>query len=467
MWRVTCASTCRPARGAHVLKRIHGGIGRFWRAFRASFFLMMKRFCDGCRRMRSGAQVSGVGRAGGGAGGWHPGPPVARRACVRRLRRASPESPSQRRPGGPVDEPHGRRAPCRRRRRPAANPRRRVPLLPPPRAPGSNTAKAAPCRPLRPLQAAQTLTMVPGAQVGRDRGWEGRRPCAPRDPGARATCTAGPRARAWTPSTPPSAAAAPVSPLTNPRRLARRRAPAPCSVRRGGRCMRSTGAATRQAGVRSEGVMSGCCGQTEWSAANARSEKRACRIARGPGILAQPQRQPCRAAEWCRAADAARAALRGQYEHTPLMGPRMRRASCMSLGTAGSRQWHTSAAGPPGPCTRAHAATLLCSLMVTRLAWMAQRLQSSSRCTMKSSVASCSASSPSAVHRNGSGATLLVISRACSSAHQRVRWRGRPQRCVAADSGVVPASGAVPASDAAAASGSQFGSPGAQRASCG
>jgi hypothetical protein len=60
------------------------------------------------------------------------------------------------------------------------------------------------------------------------------------------------------------------------------------------------------------------------------------------------------------------------------------------------------------------------SLIVTRLAWMAQRLQSSSRCTRKSSVASCSAINPSAVQRKGSGATLLVISRTCS---------GRPGWC--------------------------------------
>lgn len=40
-------------------------------------------------------------------------------------------------------------------------------------------------------------------------------------------------------------------------------------------------------------------------------------------------------------------------------------------------------------------------------------------CTIKSSVASCNASSPSTVHRNGSGATLLVISRACRRQQQR------------------------------------------------
>lgn len=63
-------------------------------------------------------------------------------------------------------------------------------------------------------------------------------------------------------------------------------------------------------------------------------------------------------------------------------------------------------AAPPRPAVH--------SLMVTRLAWMAQRLQSSSRCTMKSSAASWSASSPSLVHRNGSGAMSLVISRTCA-----------------------------------------------------
>ena len=74
--------------------------------------------------------------------------------------------------------------------------------------------------------------------------------------------------------------------------------------------------------------------------------------------------------------------------------------------------------------------------MVTRFAWMAHRLQSSNRCTMKSSVAcrpqagaqwlqaksawacctmhtSCMASRPSAVHLKGSGASSLVISRTC------------------------------------------------------
>ena len=74
-----------------------------------------------------------------------------------------------------------------------------------------------------------------------------------------------------------------------------------------------------------------------------------------------------------------------QYEATPATGPRMRRASCMSLG------W-----------------------MVTRLAWMAHKLVSSRSCTAKSSVASCRASIPWGVHRKGSGAKLLVISRTCA-----------------------------------------------------
>ena len=56
-------------------------------------------------------------------------------------------------------------------------------------------------------------------------------------------------------------------------------------------------------------------------------------------------------------------------------------------------------------------------LMVTRLAWMAHRLVSSSRCTMKSSDASCKASRASAVHRKGSGLIPLEISRTCA-----MRW---------------------------------------------
>ena len=51
--------------------------------------------------------------------------------------------------------------------------------------------------------------------------------------------------------------------------------------------------------------------------------------------------------------------------------------------------------------------------MVTLLAWMAQRLQSSNKCTSTSSVASCRASNASAVHRKGScrGVRSKVISR--------------------------------------------------------
>lgn len=56
-------------------------------------------------------------------------------------------------------------------------------------------------------------------------------------------------------------------------------------------------------------------------------------------------------------------------------------------------------------------------LMVTRLAWIAHRLVSSSRCTMKSSDASCKASKASAVHRKGSGLIPLEISRTCA-----MRW---------------------------------------------
>lgn len=79
--------------------------------------------------------------------------------------------------------------------------------------------------------------------------------------------------------------------------------------------------------------------------------------------------------------------------------------------------------------------------MVTRFACIAHRLQSSNKCTMKSSVAcskpenverlpgnniwvaskisptSCMARRASAVQRNGSGAKMLVISRHCSHAH--------------------------------------------------
>ena len=64
------------------------------------------------------------------------------------------------------------------------------------------------------------------------------------------------------------------------------------------------------------------------------------------------------------------------------MGPRMRRASCMSFG-----------------------------MIVTRLAWMAHRLQSSKSPTITSSAASCSAHSASAVHRKGSRVRSFPISR--------------------------------------------------------
>ena len=85
------------------------------------------------------------------------------------------------------------------------------------------------------------------------------------------------------------------------------------------------------------------------------------------------------------------------------------------------------------------------SLMVTRFACIAHRLQSSNKCTMKSSVAcdhqggmweglqaticgsarlmqrrcptSCMARRASAVQRNGSGANVLVISRHCNHVH--------------------------------------------------
>lgn len=64
------------------------------------------------------------------------------------------------------------------------------------------------------------------------------------------------------------------------------------------------------------------------------------------------------------------------------MGPRIRRASWRSLG-----------------------------IMVTRFAWIAHKLQSSKRCTRKSSVASWIARRLSAVYRKGSGETSLEISR--------------------------------------------------------
>jgi len=65
------------------------------------------------------------------------------------------------------------------------------------------------------------------------------------------------------------------------------------------------------------------------------------------------------------------------------MGPRMRRASCKSLGTARAKKG----------AARQHAARVVLrrtslghALMVTRLAWIAHRLQSSNSLTMKSSM---------------------------------------------------------------------------------
>lgn len=57
--------------------------------------------------------------------------------------------------------------------------------------------------------------------------------------------------------------------------------------------------------------------------------------------------------------------------------------------------------------------------MVMRLAWMAHRLVSSSRCTMKSSEASCSASNASAVQRKKLGLVMMLeISRTCGGARE-------------------------------------------------
>lgn len=58
-------------------------------------------------------------------------------------------------------------------------------------------------------------------------------------------------------------------------------------------------------------------------------------------------------------------------------------------------------------------------LMVTLFAWIAHRLQSSKRCTRKSSVASCSAITPSAVQRKGFCVRSLLISRTCMSKANR------------------------------------------------
>ena len=57
--------------------------------------------------------------------------------------------------------------------------------------------------------------------------------------------------------------------------------------------------------------------------------------------------------------------------------------------------------------------------MVTLFAWIAHRLQSSKRCTRKSSVASCSAITPSAVQRKGFCVRSLLISRTCMSKANR------------------------------------------------
>lgn len=62
-------------------KRIHGGMGRFCRAFLASFFLMMNRFWDGCSEHEQGRE-QGKQQAGGeqrrAAGGGAAGDAIAR-----------------------------------------------------------------------------------------------------------------------------------------------------------------------------------------------------------------------------------------------------------------------------------------------------------------------------------------------------------------------------------------------------
>eukprot|EP00958_Prasinococcus_capsulatus_P022929 scaffold3307_cov371-Prasinococcus_capsulatus_cf.AAC.5 len=78
------------------------------------------------------------------------------------------------------------------------------------------------------------------------------------------------------------------------------------------------------------------------------------------------------------------------------------------------RQRHRTMKVPANQC-RCVAPGLLQArdvLIVTRFACIAQRLQSSKRCTMKSSVASCSAMSDSAVKRRGvfAGAKPCAIS---------------------------------------------------------
>lgn len=142
------------------------------------------------------------------------------------------------------------------------------------------------------------------------------------------------------------------------------------------------------------------------------------------------------------------------------MGPRMRRASCMSLGTAGK----TSIAGRVSSTLNSHVQQLA-SMAASQARKLQQPLTDGDplgmdgaqvavlqqlrrggevkvdaqthggagsapplatlTCTMKSSVASCSASSPSTVQRNGSGATLLVISRAYRQKGSSSLLRGR------------------------------------------
>ena len=143
----------------------------------------------------------------------------------------------------------------------------------------------------------------------------------------------------------------------------------------------------------------------------------------------------------------------------------MRRASCKSLGTAEKREGRERASvtrfgGERERAQAPHHPLPLHkenknALIVTRLAWMAHRLVSSNRWTIKSSVAwggvggrcvcvsvrekkeaqrvgrfpspppflclltSCRASRASAVHRKGSGATPLVISRAWGSGRNK------------------------------------------------
>ena len=67
-------------------------------------------------------------------------------------------------------------------------------------------------------------------------------------------------------------------------------------------------------------------------------------------------------------------------------------------------------------------------IIVTRFAWIAHRLQSSNKCTRKSSVASCNANRLSAVYRSGSGESSFEISRTyrpknVARAVSRTFWR--------------------------------------------